>query len=67
MILNSIKILKIKIIIENNFILKEEELIKKLEFSIYNKNIIFLDNNEIEQTINEKWLYREFLYKKKIS
>ena len=39
-----------KINIENNFLIEEKE-IRKLLDPIYNKNLIFLDNLEIEQLL----------------
>ena len=53
-----------KIIIENNFLIKEEE-IKNLLFPIYNKNLIFLGNAEIEQAIMKNSYIESFSIKKK--
>ena len=53
-----------KIIVENNFLIKEEE-IKNLLFPIYNKNLIFLGNAEIEQAIMKNSYIESFSIKKK--
>ena len=42
--------------IDNNFILKEKELKKTLS-QIYDKNLIFLSNNEIEKSLKKNNLY----------
>ena len=53
-----------KIIIKNNSLIKEEE-IKKSLISIYNKNLIFLDNKEIEQKLMKNGYIESFYIKKK--
>ena len=53
-----------KIIIENNSLIKEEE-IKKLLTTIYNKNLIFLSNLEIEQKLMKNSYIESFYIKKK--
>ena len=50
--------------IENNFLLKERDL-KKLLLPIYNKNLIFLDNNDIQKTLMQNNLIESFNIKKK--
>lgn len=52
--------------IENNFLLKERDL-KKLLLPIYNKNLIFLDNNDIQKILMQNNLIESFNIKKKIS
>ena len=49
--------------IDNNFILKEKEL-KKLLSQIYDKNLIFLSNNEIEKLIMKNNYIESFKIKK---
>ena len=53
-----------KIIIKNNFVIKESE-IKKLLFPIYDKNLIFLKNIEIEQALLQNDFIKSFYIKKK--
>ncbi len=53
-----------KIIIENNSLIKEEE-IKKLLIPIYNKNLIFLNNSKIEQALMQNSYIESFYVKKK--
>ena len=53
-----------KIIIKNNSLIKEEE-IKKSLISIYDKNLIFLDNKEIEQKLMKNGYIESFYIKKK--
>ncbi len=53
-----------KIIIKNNFLIKESE-IKKLLFPIYDKNLIFLKNIEIEQALLQNDFIKSFYIKKK--
>ena len=50
--------------IENNSIIKEKE-IKKLLFPIYNKNLLFLSNYEIEKALNQNSFIESFKIKKK--
>lgn len=49
--------------IDNNFILKEKEL-KKLLSQIYDKNLIFLSNNEIEKSLMKNNYIESFKIKK---
>ena len=53
-----------KINIENNFLIQEKE-IRKLLDPIYNKNLIFLDNLEIEQLLMNNNFIKSFYIKKK--
>mgnify|MGYP001163684011 CR=1 FL=1 len=53
-----------KIVIENNFLIKEEE-IKKLLASIYGKNLLSLENNEIEKLLKQNSFIGSFNVKKK--
>ncbi len=53
-----------KIEIENNFILKERD-IRILLSSIYGKNLIFLKNSQIEETLMQNSLIESFKIKKK--
>ena len=53
-----------KIIIENNFLIKEGE-IKKLLASIYGKNLLSLENYEIEKLLKQNSFIRSFNIKKK--
>ena len=53
-----------KINIENNFLIKDKE-IKKLLVPIYNKNLIFLKNKEIEQALMQNSYIESFYIKKK--
>ena len=53
-----------KIIIVNNSLIKEEE-IKKLLNPVYNKNLIFLSNEEIEQKLMKNSYIKSFYIKKK--
>ena len=54
-----------KIIIKNNSLIKEKE-IKKSLISIYNKNLIFLDNKEIEQKLMKNGYIESFYIKRNI-
>ena len=45
-----------EIIVENNLLIKDEE-IKKLLVSIYNRNLIFLDYKEIENLLMQNTFY----------
>tara|TARA_A100001015_G_scaffold20966_1_gene23946 strand:+ start:1140 stop:1796 length:657 start_codon:yes stop_codon:yes gene_type:complete len=49
--------------VENNFIIKEED-IKKLLIPIYNKNLIFLKNREIEEVLLQNNFIDSFNIKK---
>jgi Cell division septal protein len=49
--------------IDNNFILKDKEL-KKLLSQIYDKNLIFLSNNEIEKSLMKNNFIESFKIKK---
>ena len=53
-----------EIIVENNSLVKKKD-IKKLLFPIYNKNIIFLDNKEIEKALTQNSFIETFDVKKK--
>tara|TARA_B100001057_G_scaffold452962_1_gene497364 strand:+ start:411 stop:1067 length:657 start_codon:yes stop_codon:yes gene_type:complete len=53
-----------KINIENNFLLKESDL-KNLLIPIYNKNLIFLNNEEIEKALLQNNFIDSFNIKKK--
>ena len=53
-----------KINIENNFLIEEKE-IRKLLDPIYNKNLIFLNNLEIEQLLMNNNFIKSFYIKKK--
>jgi len=53
-----------EIIVENNSLVKKED-VKKLLISIYNKNIIFLDNKEIEKALTQNSFIETFDVKKK--
>lgn len=53
-----------KINIENNFLLKEKDL-RKLLIPIYNKNLIFLNNKEIEKILVQNSFIDSFNIKKK--
>lgn len=53
-----------KIIIENNSLLKEKD-IKILLASIYEKNLLFLNNNEIEKALTQNDFIKGFKLKKK--
>ena len=53
-----------KINIENNFLIEEKELRKLLD-PIYNKNLIFLNNLEIEQLLMNNNFIKSFYIKKK--
>jgi len=50
--------------IENNFLLKDKD-IKNLLVSFYNKNLIFLDNNEVKKALMQNSLIESFNIKKK--
>ena len=50
--------------IENNFLLKDKD-IKNLLTSFYNKNLIFLDNNEVKKALMQNSLIESFNIKKK--
>ena len=52
--------------IENNFLLKDKD-IKNLLVSFYNKNLIFLDNNEVKKALMQNSLIESFNIKKEIS
>tara|TARA_B100000963_G_scaffold336534_1_gene331655 strand:- start:359 stop:1015 length:657 start_codon:yes stop_codon:yes gene_type:complete len=52
-----------EIIVENNSLVKKED-VKKLLISIYNKNIIFLDNKEIEKALTQNSFIETFDVKK---
>ena len=52
-----------KIIIENNSLLKEKD-IKVLLASIYEKNLLFLNNNEIEKALTQNDFIKSFKLKK---
>ena len=53
-----------KINIENNFVLKDED-IKKLLTSIYNKNLFFLKSTEIEKELTKNSFIESYKIKKK--
>lgn len=53
-----------KIIVENNFLIKEKE-IKNLLIPLYEKNLVFLDNQEIEKALKKNSLIKSFNIKKK--
>ena len=53
-----------EIIVENNSLVKKKD-IKKLLTSIYNKNLIFLDNKEIEKALTQNSFIETFDVKKK--
>tara|TARA_Y100000768_G_C23798426_1_gene595945 strand:+ start:104 stop:760 length:657 start_codon:yes stop_codon:yes gene_type:complete len=53
----------IEINIENNSLINDVELQKSLK-SIYNKNLIFLKNNEIEEVLKQNSLIESFKIKK---
>ena len=50
--------------IENNFLLEEKD-IKKLLIPIYNKNLLFLKNTEIETLLMQNSFIDSFIIKKK--
>jgi cell division protein FtsQ len=50
--------------IENNFLLKKKD-IRKLLSSIYDKNLIFLNNKEVEKALMQNSLIESFITKKK--
>ena len=50
--------------IENNFLLKDKD-IKNLLTSFYNKNLIFLDNNEVKKALMQNRIIESFNIKKK--
>lgn len=52
-----------EIIVENNSLVKKKD-VKKLLNSIYNKNIIFLDNKEIEKALTQNSFIETFDVKK---
>ena len=52
-----------KIIIENNLLIKEKD-IQKLFESVYGKNLIFLDNQEIEKALIQNSFIETFKIKK---
>jgi len=52
-----------EIIVENNSLVKKKD-VKKLLISIYNKNIIFLDNKEIEKALTQNSFIETFDVKK---
>ena len=51
--------------IENNFLLEEKD-IKKLLIPIYNKNLLFLKNTEIEKSLMQNSFIDSFNIKKNI-
>ena len=53
-----------EIIIENNILINDKD-IKELLSSIYNKNLIFLDNKEIEDALLQNSFIETFNIKKK--
>ena len=53
-----------KISIENNVILKDKDL-KEALAPIYNKNLIFLKNKEVEELLIQNSLIQSFTIKKK--
>ena len=53
-----------EIIIENNSLLNENE-VKKLLVTIYNKNLLFLDSKEIENALIKNSFIESFNIKKK--
>ena len=53
-----------KIEIENNFLLNEKNIKKSLA-KIYNRNLIFLNNKDIELTLTQNSLIESFILKKK--
>ena len=53
-----------EIIVENNSLVKKKD-VKKLLIPIYNKNIIFLDNKEIEKALTQNTFIETFDVKKK--
>ena len=53
-----------EIYIENNFLLKEEDL-KNILLPIYNKNLIFLKNSEIQTVLMQNSFIESFNIKKK--
>ena len=53
-----------EIIVENNLLIKDEE-IKKLLVSIYNRNLIFLDFKEIENLLMQNTFIESYRIKKK--
>ena len=52
--------------IENNYLLKEKD-VKKLLFSLYDQNLIFLKNREIKKALMQNSFIESFNIKKKIS
>ena len=52
------------IVIENNLLLKDED-IKNLLIPFYNKNLIFLDNNEVKKALIQNSFIESFNIKKK--
>ena len=54
-----------EIIIDNNFLVNDEE-VKKLLAPIYNKNLIFLKNKEIEKLLTQNSYIESFIIKKNI-
>ena len=53
-----------KIIIDNNFLLKDKD-IKKLLVPIYNENLMFIDNKDIETALMQNDFIDRFSIKKK--
>ncbi len=53
-----------KIIIENNLLLKNED-IRNLLSPIYNKNLLFLENSEVKKVLMQNSLIESFSIKKK--
>ena len=50
--------------IENNLLLKDKD-IKNLLISFYNKNLVFLKNNEVKKALMQNSLIESFIIKKK--
>ena len=50
--------------IENNLLLKDND-IKNLLISFYNKNLVFLNNNEVKKALMQNSLIESFIIKKK--
>ena len=54
-----------KIIISNNFLVKEEEIISKLK-TLYNKNILLIKREDIEESLKNINFLKKIEVKKKI-
>ena len=52
------------IVIENNLLLKDKD-VKSLLIPFYNKNLIFLDNNEVKTALLQNSFIKSFNIKKK--